>query len=243
MFGFSVKLPVNEEDRLWVDDGFVRLERILGRERMLNAEAVLPEERFFPDVYEGSKQSVTTMAARIAAYLGVPSTAFSIEIFAENEEAWRQTIPERSEKTSDAAGLYFHEPEDGRHVVGVHAKHLKDPLLLAATIAHELVHVLLLGGGLLERGIGRHGTHDRSRDRVSGLRSVYVASFIPIQAMDGRKHAGLERAKNRLSAGKNSGLCAGPLLPREGRDQAALDASAANKHTGLLRHVCQVASP
>jgi hypothetical protein len=151
VFGFSTKLPITDEDRLWVDDGFLRLVRMLGRERMLNAEVVLPEERFFSDVYDGSKASVIAMAARIAAYLGVPEGAFSIEIFAEDEEAWRQTIPERSEKTKDAAGLYFHEPEAGRHIVGVHAKHLKDPLLLAATIAHELVHVLLLGGGLLDR--------------------------------------------------------------------------------------------
>jgi hypothetical protein len=151
VFGFSTKLPITDEDRVWIDDGFVRLERMLGRDRMMRAEVVLPVEQFFPDVYDGSKASVTAMADRIASYLGVPNTAFSIEIFAENEEAWRQTIPERREKTSDAAGLYFHEHEDGRHTVGVHAKHLKDPLLMVATIAHELVHVLLLGGGLLDR--------------------------------------------------------------------------------------------
>jgi len=42
MFGFSPKLPVSEEDRRWVDEGFRRLEKLLGRQRMLDAKVVLP---------------------------------------------------------------------------------------------------------------------------------------------------------------------------------------------------------
>lgn len=35
MLGFSPKLPVSIEERLWVDEGFVRLETMLGRKRLL----------------------------------------------------------------------------------------------------------------------------------------------------------------------------------------------------------------
>jgi hypothetical protein len=39
MLGFKPKLPVSNEDRQWVDDGFHRLSRLLGRNRMLAAFA------------------------------------------------------------------------------------------------------------------------------------------------------------------------------------------------------------
>ena len=124
---------------------------MLGRARMLEAEMVLPEDRYFPDRYDGTRDSVVAMAERVAAWMGVARDAFTVEIFAENEDLWRDQLPARKEGTKDAAGFYFHEKEDGRYLVGVHAKTLSDPLELVATLAHEFAHVILLGGGLLAR--------------------------------------------------------------------------------------------
>ncbi len=52
MFGFRPKLPISDEDRLWVDGGFDRLSCMLGRERMLQARVVLPDAEHFPDPYD-----------------------------------------------------------------------------------------------------------------------------------------------------------------------------------------------
>jgi hypothetical protein len=38
MFGFSPKLPVSDEQRIWTEQGFKRLEKLLGRRRMLDAK-------------------------------------------------------------------------------------------------------------------------------------------------------------------------------------------------------------
>jgi len=151
MLGFGAKLPLSDEMRLWVDEGFLRLEKILGRDRMLNAEMILPDDDFFPDRYDGSRESVQRMALRIAKYMGVDADSFEVHVYAENEDAWREDLMVGKPETRDAAGLYFHERNEGRFVVGLHAKQLNDPLALAATTAHELAHVLLLGGGLMER--------------------------------------------------------------------------------------------
>jgi hypothetical protein len=43
MLGFFPKLPVENEERLWVDEGFGRLEKMLGRSRMLEAKMILPD--------------------------------------------------------------------------------------------------------------------------------------------------------------------------------------------------------
>ena len=150
MFGLSPKPPVSDEISHWVDDGFKRLAKMLGHERMLNAQVVLPNDHFFPDAYNGSKAAAIAMAERIATYMGVAHGSFSVELYAENETAWRESVPLWHGETSDAAGLYFHKPEEGRLLVGIHADQLADPLSLGATLAHELAHVVLLGGGLLD---------------------------------------------------------------------------------------------
>jgi hypothetical protein len=151
MFGFSGKLPVTEEQRLWTNMGFERLAQMLGQEKLLEATTILPDDKFFPDRYDGSHDGVIAMAERVARYMGIARNSFVVEIYAENEQAWRELIPVWSGETTDAAGFYFHEPHDGRYLVGVHGDQLEDPLCLVATLAHELAHVLLLGGGLLDR--------------------------------------------------------------------------------------------
>jgi hypothetical protein len=150
MFGLTSKLPLPEEQRKWVDDGFERLMKMLGRQRLLDAELILPDDSFFPDPYDGSKASVIAMAEPIAGYMGVSREIFIVEIFAENEDAWRESVPIWHGESQDAAGLYLQKPEEGRRVVGVHAKGLRDPLALVATLAHELAHIILLGGNLLD---------------------------------------------------------------------------------------------
>ena len=40
MFFFSSKLSVSDEDRIWVDEGLQRLEKLPGRRRMLEARVV-----------------------------------------------------------------------------------------------------------------------------------------------------------------------------------------------------------
>lgn len=146
MFGFTPKLPINEEHQRWADEGFAQLSGLLGRDRMLKAEVILPNDRYFPDPYDGSKARVTAMANRIAGYLHIPTEAFMLEVYAEGENAWREGAPYWYERLRDA-GLYFHESLDARLLVGVHADHLKHPALLAATLPHELAHVCSLGAG------------------------------------------------------------------------------------------------
>src|ERR1700693_2639357 len=52
VFSFSARLPVSEEERLWVDEGFRRLEKMLGRRRLLEAKVILPTPEYFPDSYD-----------------------------------------------------------------------------------------------------------------------------------------------------------------------------------------------
>jgi hypothetical protein len=155
MFGLTPKLPISEQDRQWVDAGFMRLSRLLGRNRMLQTEIVLPDAEHFPDLYDKSEAAAEKMFLRICGYMQVHPGQINLEVFPDEIKELKSIMPYwGGDKEGGAAGLYFH-PEDESKKIVVALKHsqLEDPMALAATIAHELSHVILLGGKLMERSI------------------------------------------------------------------------------------------
>jgi hypothetical protein len=155
MFGFSPKLPVSEEDRQWVDEGFRRLEKILGRRRMLEAKVILPTAEDFPDPYDNTPDAIEKLFQRVCSYMHVDRRTVELEMFPDETEELCKTLPYWRGDKAGAAGLYTHdaaatEDDAAKHmVVAIKKSQLEDPLVLVATIAHELGHVILLGGGLL----------------------------------------------------------------------------------------------
>jgi len=154
MFSFSPKLPVTEDDRLWVDDGFRRLEKMLGQRRMLEARVVLPTAEDFPDPYDGTPSAAEMLFCRACAYMQVDRSRIEFEVFPDETEELRKILPSWSGKAGQcAAGLFVHDGKDDgnnkRMVVAIRSTQLKDPLALVATVAHELGHVILLGGRLM----------------------------------------------------------------------------------------------
>ncbi|HKH99976.1 MAG TPA: hypothetical protein VJ999_12780 [Candidatus Sulfotelmatobacter sp.] len=161
MFGFSPKLPISDEDRQWADEGFRRLEKLLGRRRMIEARVITPTAEDFPDPYDKNEpQSAEKIFARVCTYMQVDRRAIEFEIFPDETEELREILPFwRGTSGKHAAGLYLHameerasaanDDEKEHAVVAIRSSQLKDPLSLVATIAHELGHVILLGGGLM----------------------------------------------------------------------------------------------
>jgi hypothetical protein len=154
MFGFEPKLPISQEDRLWVDEGFNRLSHILGRDRMLQAEVILPEAEHFPAPYDKSEAAAEKMFLRICDYMQVDRSRIEFEIFPDEINALSRMLPYWKGGPGGCAGLYVHpEDESRKMVVALRYSQLDDPLALVATVAHELGHVILLGGGLMEHSL------------------------------------------------------------------------------------------
>lgn len=157
MLGFSAKLPVSDEDRQWTDEGFRRLEKLLGRRRMLEAKVVLPTAQDFPDPYDKTASAAERLFFRVCAYMQVSSARVQLEIFDDETDELREILPYwHAEGGERAAGIYLHHGNDSSRseeekpmVVAIRSTQLKDPLALVATMAHELGHVILLGGGLI----------------------------------------------------------------------------------------------
>jgi hypothetical protein len=162
MLGFPAKLPVSEPERLWVDEGFRRLEKMLGHRRMIDAEMVLPTAKFFPDRYDETPVAAEKLFQRVRGYMRVDNRGIELEIFADETEELREMLPHWSGNSNACAGLYGHDHlkeedrNDKRMVVAIRSTQLQDPLSLVATVAHELGHVILLGGGLMNPSTPDH---------------------------------------------------------------------------------------
>lgn len=162
MFGFSPKLPVSDDERQWVDEGFVRLEKLLGKRRMLDARVILPSAEDFPDRYDRTAEAAESLFSRVCTYMDVDRDSIEFEIFPDEVDGLKEVLPYwRGNSDRCAAGLYIHGQEEESHhlqsvvqskrmVVAIRSSQLRDPLPLIATMAHELGHVILLGGKLLD---------------------------------------------------------------------------------------------
>jgi hypothetical protein len=159
MFGFTPKLPIGEDERRWLDEGFRRLEKLVGRHRMLEAKVVEPTAEDFPDPYDRSPDAVEKLFLRVCNYMRVDRDSVELEIFQDETEELIEILPHwRGDGGTRAAGFYLHASEQdrandggcGRMVVAIRSTSLRDPMSLVATVAHELGHVILLGGKLMD---------------------------------------------------------------------------------------------
>lgn len=141
---------MTEDERLWVDEGFRSLKRLVGEKRMLECDVIEPTDEYFPDPYDGSEAALQSIFRRVCAYMDVDGSKVDLEVIPDTSEL-REFLPSYSFKTSDPAGLHFGEDGIERPLIGVRKSLLKDPLTVVATIAHELGHVILLDGKLLAR--------------------------------------------------------------------------------------------
>jgi HEAT repeat protein len=144
MFGwFSPKCPVGTWEKAWTETRMRWLAERFGVDRLTRAEVVLPEAEYFPDPYDGMAADARRMMDRLCGYMGVNPAAVELRVSPD-------------EQLPGAAGRYERRPRGAKAVVRVAASQLADPEALAATLAHELAHEILLGGGYLDESIHDH---------------------------------------------------------------------------------------
>src|SRR5258708_1047482 len=160
MFVCSRNLAIEEEDPLWINEGLNGLENLLERRGMLDGTFITQTAEDFPDPYDKTTEAAEKLFSRVCDYMDVDRSKVEFEIFPDVTEELKAILPWWSGRGGKhAAGIYTHAMEeqgsngtDGRRqaVVAIRSSQLKDPVALVATIAHELGHVILLGGGLMD---------------------------------------------------------------------------------------------
>jgi hypothetical protein len=118
---------------------------------------ILPETSFFPDRYQGTEECVAKLVERVCSYMGVNPKHVAVDFFFDRDETASKHRLGGEENHSGAAGLYFSETsQETRKKIAINVSQFKNPTKLVATIAHELGHVILLGGGKISREDNDH---------------------------------------------------------------------------------------
>jgi hypothetical protein len=150
MLFFKPSLPIPEEEREWIDSSLLRLIKIFGHDPFVRRRTILPKPEFFPDRYTPSEEGLQALLNRVCGYMDVDSERVEFHVYSERDDSIQSHFSSWENSHSGAAGKYYHPDEPGQKLqIGLNMELLGEPMKLVATIAHELGHVILLGGGLL----------------------------------------------------------------------------------------------
>jgi hypothetical protein len=136
----------------WLIDQF-------GVERMRSAEVILPRPRFFPDRFQHKLDDAYPMFDRMCHYMGVASHEVDLQFYEERQLMMSEGMQHGT------AGLYVGGSPP--YQVWIEVSNLSDPLALAATMAHELAHVHLLGHG-------RISVEEEDHEPLTDLLTVFL---------------------------------------------------------------------
>lgn len=146
MFWGTPKLPLDEKE--WIESSLQWLLKEFGEDYFLKRQTILPESSFFPDKYQGTEDCVRDLVKRVCAYMDVNPDLVEVDFFFDRDETASKHRLGSEREYSGAAGLYYSaDANRTRRKIAINVSQFKTPTSLVATVAHELGHVILLGGG------------------------------------------------------------------------------------------------
>ncbi len=96
----------------------------------------------------------------------VDPAGVDLTLLASADERTTALVPFFSGKSSEAGGLYFHDPAAKAHI-SINESQLEDPVSPVAVLAHELGHIILLRAGLV-------GRDDPDMEPLNDLLTVFL---------------------------------------------------------------------
>ncbi len=171
---FSPRCPVSTWEKTWTETRMCWFAEKLGLDRLLQAEVLLPNEDFFLEPYQGSTADAQRMMDQLCRHLGIDPDAVQFVVSSE-------------ERPSQGSGHDETGTRGDKALIRIAAEQLDDPEILAATLAHELAHELLTGGGLLDAPVF-------DQEWIFDLLPVYLGAGLFAANATIREQCGLEGA-------------------------------------------------
>jgi hypothetical protein len=141
------RCPVSTYDKAWIETRMSWLVERFGLETLLNAPVILPSSDEFPAPWDGSIEQTRALFALIGKWMGVPQHAIDLEVV---DDFQLPTALAHYDATDATITQY------GRPIVRLRRSLLDQPPVLAAALAHELAHDLLLRPGHITCDVPDH---------------------------------------------------------------------------------------
>ncbi|MEM9078221.1 MAG: hypothetical protein AAGC43_14355 [Bacteroidota bacterium] len=147
------KLPITEEDRIWLDDALTWVVKELGENHFMDIRTVTPTKDFFERTFDGTEEDAKFILKRTKELMNLEDARIKLSFFSDSpiemDDGSILTTPGDIEgKWQSAAGTF--EQKKGTTIISIERQQLKNPISLIATISHELAHEILLGQNRIE---------------------------------------------------------------------------------------------
>jgi tetratricopeptide (TPR) repeat protein len=162
MFDWLRRCPIDSGAKRWTEDRVGWLLGQFGRDRLQNAEMVVPARKFFPDRYDNSEDAAGALFDRTCSFMGIDRAAVELVFY---QPTHRPGLA-RSLRRSQLSWVGQHELRDERSIVRLDVTLLPLPELVLAVFAHELCHQHLLGSKRIR-------AEDRDHELVTDLATVF----------------------------------------------------------------------
>jgi hypothetical protein len=140
---FKASCPVDPVTKEWIEERLQWLSEQFESSAFADKPVVLPTPEFFPDAYDGSKQSVRRLLNRVCEYMGASSDAMKLKLVDIRQDVL--LVNEHGQFLPTVAGTY--EEGEQKFIIRIGRTELAQPMGLVGTIAHELAHARLMGEG------------------------------------------------------------------------------------------------
>lgn len=142
-------LPIEPEDKEWLEDCFLWFEEKLGRDFLISNPMILPTKEYFNWDFTGKERDAEFVLDRVIEIMKADSRRISLSFYSEPSQIeladGLMTVQGDYRGTS---GRYV-EYDDGKIEILLETNQLKSPVALIATIAHEVTHAKLIGEKML----------------------------------------------------------------------------------------------
>lgn len=146
----KITSPITEDDRNWLVESLLWYEQLLGKEFLIDQKNLTPTKGDFNRSFNGSERDARYVLRKLSSHMGIDINRLNLVIYSETTpvELSQGIYTERGDYTP-CLGRYM-EHSNGLIDIMVEESILLNPISLIATIAHELMHVKLLGDDVLD---------------------------------------------------------------------------------------------
>ncbi len=147
------KLPITQEDKVWVDQDLNWLRVELGEDRFKEIRTVTPTKDFYERTFDGTEKDAEFVLERTKELMNIRGVDIKLDFFSDSPiemaDGTVLTTPAGIDGSWQSAAGTFEQSKDGTKI-SIETEQLKNPVSLIATISHELAHQILLGENRIE---------------------------------------------------------------------------------------------
>ncbi|MFY7669507.1 hypothetical protein ACOSP6_00330 [Tenacibaculum sp. MEBiC06402] len=147
------KLPITEEDKIWIDEDLNWLKTEFGQDHFMEIRTVTPTKDFYERTFDRTEKDAEFILERTMELMNIKDVDIKLDFYSDSpiemaDGTILSTPADINGSWKSASGTF--EQTENETIISIEMGQLKNPISLIATISHELAHQILLGENRIE---------------------------------------------------------------------------------------------